>query len=295
MKENPDVTSNSNSPFYSKINWVGMSSVQSQVNFEGKLLPALSDIFVSLDKPEAKGIHMSRLYKIFIDKFEANKLSYKLFDATSKELIESQLGLSNSSKVEVSYQIPVKRKALLSDNYGTRLYKVKNIFENQSGATELKTELVITYSSTCPCSAALAQKLIYDHFQKYVHLSKEQLLEKLIDKKDGLIATPHSQRSEAKVTLVLKNDFEFVNIQSFIDGLEGCLKTPVQTSVKREDEQEFAKLNGTNTMFCEDASRILKEFLEKDKAIKGYSIRVDHFESLHAHNATAIISGGSLS
>ena len=30
------------------------------------------------------------------------------------------------------------------------------------------------------------------------------------------------------------------------------LKTPVQAAVKREDEQEFARLNGQNLMFCED-------------------------------------------
>ena len=36
-----------------------------------------------------------------------------------------------------------------------------------------------------------------------------------------------------------------------IDRIEDALKTPVQTAVKREDEQAFALLNGENLMFCE--------------------------------------------
>ena len=40
-----------------------------------------------------------------------------------------------------------------------------------------------------------------------------------------------------------------------IDLAEGALKTPVQSAVKREDEQAFARLNGRNLMFCEDAAR----------------------------------------
>ena len=37
--------------------------------------------------------------------------------------------------------------------------------------------------------------------------------------------------------------------------MEAALGTPVQTAVKREDEQAFARLNGRNLMFCEDAPR----------------------------------------
>jgi GTP cyclohydrolase I len=43
-----------------------------------------------------------------------------------------------------------------------------------------------------------------------------------------------------------------------IDLVENTLKTPVQAAVKREDEREFARLNGANLMFCEDAGRRLK-------------------------------------
>ena len=59
------------------------------------------------------------------------------------------------------------------------------------------------------------------------------------------------------------NIHEF-DVVTLINTLEDELKTPVQAAVKREDEQEFARLNGQNLMFCEDAARKIKALLEHD-------------------------------
>ena len=55
----------------------------------------------------------------------------------------------------------------------------------------------------------------------------------------------------------------FCRSSPWIDRIESSLKTPVQAAVKREDEQEFARLNGQNLMFCEDAARRLQHELDK--------------------------------
>ena len=83
-------------------------------------------------------------------------------------------------------------------------------------------------------------------------------------------------------------EFDVVNL---IDTLENELKTPVQAAVKREDEQEFARLNGQNLMFCEDAARKIKSRLE-DAQYTDYWLRINHYESLHAHDAVAIAVKG---
>jgi GTP cyclohydrolase IB len=74
--------------------------------------------------------------------------------------------------------------------------------------------------------------------------------------------------------------------------VEGTLKTPVQTAVKREDEQEFARLNGQNLMFIEDAGRKLKYALESDARLTDFWVRLEHHESLHAHDAVGVITKG---
>ena len=76
------------------------------------------------------------------------------------------------------------------------------------------------------------------------------------------------------------------------DEIENSLKTPVQATVKREDEQAFALLNGSNLMFCEDAGRRIQTALNHDERILDYWARCTHYESLHPHNAVSVVTKG---
>jgi GTP cyclohydrolase I len=75
-------------------------------------------------------------------------------------------------------------------------------------------------------------------------------------------------------------------------SVESAIQTAVQTVVKREDEQQFAKINGENLMFCEDAARRIRETIDKLDYAADYRIRVEHLESLHPHDAVAIVTKG---
>ena len=107
------------------------------------------------------------------------------------------------------------------------------------------------------------------------------------------MATPHGQRSHANITLVPSNlkskSFDFV---ALIDAAEEAIKTPVQTAVKRIDEQEFARRNGENLMFAEDAARNLAKALDSNELVQDFKLEVIHYESLHNHDAYASASKG---
>jgi GTP cyclohydrolase I len=90
----------------------------------------------------------------------------------------------------------------------------------------------------------------------------------------------------------LDGDRKDFPIDDLINQVEDALKTPVQAAVKREDEQEFARLNGQNLMFCEDAARRVKNALDMESDYTDYWVRVDHVESLHPHNAVSIVTKG---
>jgi hypothetical protein len=81
-------------------------------------------------------------------------------------------------------------------------------------------------------------------------------------------------------------------IVELIDELESALKTPVQATVKREDEQAFTRLNGSNLMFCEDAGRRIQTALNGDERILDFWARCTHYESLHPHNAVSVVTKG---
>jgi GTP cyclohydrolase I len=164
------------------------------------------------------------------------------------------------------------------------------------------TSIRITYSSTCPCSAALSRQLIQEEFLKTFGDKAPSVTDiyNWLGKEESQVATPHSQRSYADVDFLhtgesklsgtarkRKSSSESLNLDEMIDGLEKAISTPVQAAVKREDEQEFARLNGRNFMFSEDAARRLKFFCESLEYLSDFSIKVQHLESLHAHNAVA--------
>ena len=60
------------------------------------------------------------------------------------------------------------------------------------------------------------------------------------------------------------------------------------STVNRNDEQEFARLNAGNLMFCDGAARRVKKSLEKMPYVEDYWFKIEHQESLHAHNAVVI-------
>ena len=80
----------------------------------------------------------------------------------------------------------------------------------------------------------------------------------------GLAATPHAQRSRAGISVRLRPAFDRLPLAELVDAIEDSLGTPVQTAVKREDEQAFAALNAANLMFCEDAARRVAAALQAD-------------------------------
>ncbi|MDD2059617.1 GTP cyclohydrolase FolE2 [Pseudomonas sp. GD03860] len=270
------------------LEWVGMCNIALPVRWAGNTLRASVDAGVSLDDGASRGIHMSRLY-LALNVFGAEPLSAHLLRKVLETFLESHRGLSGSAFLKLRFEILLERPALVSPLVGWKAYPV--VLEahliNEVFHVELKVELA--YSSTCPCSAALARQLIQQQFQidfGKSELSHETVLSWLGSTK-GIVATPHSQRSVAKLQTRLKPEVGELLIIELIDQAEAALGTAVQTAVKRSDEQAFALANGQNLMFCEDAARRLHFALQSLEWLTGFKLRVEHAESLHAHDAVA--------
>jgi GTP cyclohydrolase I len=285
-----------------RLDRVGMSNIECPIliKFDNRppcMASARADAFVSLDEPQ-KGIHMSRLFIALTEVLEAEPISPATLANIASSFLKSHEGISHSAHVKVNFEMMLKRPALLSDNEGWRSYPISLWATATKNGVQTGVELTIRYSSTCPCSAALARQLIQNKFAEdfapAYDLTREAVLEWL-GKEDSIAGTPHGQRSEGKVTAILAampGDLSFV--VSMIERLESALKTPVQSAVKREDEQEFARLNASNLMFAEDAVRRLSAALNGDTLFKGIACEVAHLESLHPHDAVAKVATGEL-
>lgn len=297
VKIMPDVVESKNTEINRVIDWVGMSQVEASIKTEQGLTPCEVDVFVDLSDPKAKGIHMSRLYLAVSEDLKSQKLSKDLIYDLLVKLISEQQGKSLQAKIKIKFNLSMMRKALVSQTFGERHYPI----ELEAVATkvgddyhfELEASFKALYSSTCPCSAALSRQLIQENWKKFSDQKDSVSAEEVsawLNKETSMVATPHAQRSEAHLKLRPK-EFDEALIRGWIEVLERqVLKTPVQTAVKREDEQEFARLNGTNLMFCEDAARRVASWLDNNKEILAYWAKMEHRESLHSHNAVSEIS-----
>jgi GTP cyclohydrolase I len=181
------------------------------------------------------------------------------------------------------------RKALLSQEQGWRSYPLTYEVSSEKGQREWNLTVRVLYSSTCPCSAGLSRQALQDEFRKVFNEPSVHVEEVLnwLSKPTAIVAVPHSQRSEAVVKFTIDPTESMPSALSLIDEIETALGTPVQAAVKREDEQEFARRNAQNLMFCEDAARKLKAALLKREDVADFQIEVRHFESLHPHDVVA--------
>ncbi len=291
----PDIAEQQNSADNPPLDWVGMEAIAVPLKVqdgEGRAVAvtAQADCFVNLSEAGTKGIHMSRLYLLLKESLANKKLEASAIKSLLKAMIVSQRGISQQAKLKLSFSFPIEKPALLSNEKGYQSYEVAiSATYPETSEITFELELTIPYSSTCPCSAALSQQLLAKTVEETFAgetINKESLLEWLQSER-GSVATPHSQRSYAYVSLSFQPEY-LPNIADLIMDLEGTMGTPVQTAVKREDEQAFAKLNAENLMFCEDAARKLKASLEAMNTVTDYSFKIEHQESLHAHNAVVI-------
>jgi GTP cyclohydrolase IB len=222
---------------------------------------------VSLDAGK-KGINMSRIMRSFYAHAE------KTF---SFEVIEQALDSyktdleSFDARIQMRIRFPMKVRALRSGLEGFQYYDIALELVEQDGVRKKIVHLDYVYSSTCPCSLELSE-----HARQF----------------RGQLATPHSQRSVARLSVeVLAGDVLW--FEDLIDMARAAVPTETQVMVKREDEQAFAELNAANPIFVEDAARLFCEQLRADARIGDFRVIASHQESLHSHDAVSLLTEGA--
>ena len=217
---------------------------------------------------DAKGINMSRIMRVFYEFKE------RIFDVnTLADVLDAyQVRLdSASANLNLKFSYPIVKSSLRSGLEGYQYYDAG--YEGRIGADGVYRKFVhfdFIYSSACPCSSELSE-----------HARETR----------DIYAIPHSQRSKARVSVELEPD-ALLYIEDMQVLCEAALQTETQVMVKREDEQAFAEMNGAHVKFVEDAARLVFEQLNADTRIRDFQVALNHLESLHSHDAVAVICKG---
>jgi GTP cyclohydrolase I len=290
----PDIAAEEKAKIGGQLQWVGMSDIEMPLQLAADVSTPASvaqvRAEVSLDDEVTKGIHMSRLYLACDEVFSQQTIDYDVLTELTGAFLQSHKKLSQNALIEVESEALLRRPALVSDHSGWRSYPIKlSVVQCRQTGISKYLSFQVTYSSTCPCSAALARQLIQQNFRQQFDQDTVSAAEvfQWLGSEQGINATPHSQRSSAVIKVRLDDGQTSVPLEKMINLVENTLQTAVQSAVKREDEQAFALRNGQNLMFCEDAARRIKQALSKEPLVRQFHLRVTHHESLHPHDATA--------
>jgi GTP cyclohydrolase IB len=267
---------------------VGISRFRLPLAFKHKDGPTMNhdceaSMYVNLAAGKT-GINMSRLCSILQEEGSQHHVCAKFFKKVlsryRSELKDFELEPKlDHAFLKLAFAYPVKQISLKSPNWGWQYYQTKiEARENAEGQVRVFMTLEYEYSSTCPCSLSMAKQYEADFAAG------------LTTEGNG-IAVAHGQRSRATCKVEITEGANFM-IEDLIDLMRIAIPTETQSLVKRVDEQAFAILNGENPMFVEHASKRLYKILNAEPRISDWIVTLEHFESLHSHNAVAVINKG---
>jgi GTP cyclohydrolase I len=254
------------------IQHVGISNFRLPIRFltrEGGDLTLETSVTgtVSLEA-EKKGINMSRIIRSYY-KHAERTFSFDVIEAALDDYI-SDLD-SFDARIQMRFSFPMKVPSLRSGLEGYQYYDIALELVERAGVRSKIMHLDYVYSSTCPCSLELSE---------HARATRQQL------------ATPHSQRSVARISVEVLPNQNCLWFEDLIDLCRSAVATETQVMVKREDEQAFAELNAANPIFVEDAARLFCEALQGEGRIGDFRVVASHQESLHSHDAVSVLTEG---
>ena len=217
-----------------------------------------------------KGINMSRIMRSFY-KHAEKTFSFEVIEAALDDYLTDLDSMD--ARIQMRFSFPVRVESLRSGLSGYQYYDIALELVQSEGQRHKILHLDYVYSSTCPCSLELSE-----------HARQSR----------GQLATPHSQRSVARISVAIEPGSDCLWFEDIIDHCRSAVSTETQVMVKREDEQAFAELNAANPIFVEDAARLFCEALQSEPRISDFRVVASHQESLHSHDAISILTQGPL-
>jgi GTP cyclohydrolase I len=226
---------------------------------------------VSLDANHA-GINMSRIIRTFYkskdDVFDINKLEEVLRNY-QKDLKTFDAHILMNFKYRIWQDALRSVKDDGTPEGGWQYYNITfDCNLDVTGEFKKVMHMDYIYSSACPCSTALSEHAALNR---------------------GVYGIPHSQRSIARISVEFDN---LIWIEDLLQMCNDALTTETLVFCKRQDEQAFAEKNGAQPKFVEDAIRYMAERLNAESDVLDYKIICSHRESLHSHEAVAVITKG---
>jgi GTP cyclohydrolase I len=207
---------------------------------------------------EQKGAHMSRLIA-WLESLDVRGVS--LSAASLGAEIAAMLSLleADAGRIEVSFPFFVRKSAPVSGLQSLMEYDGHWLAERAGGHTRVVMQAVVPVKSLCPCSKEVSDN------------------------------GAHNQRSHISMRVELRDPASDIDWTELVRFAEDNASSELWGLLKRPDEKWVTERAYANPKFVEDLIRDVAGALEADPRIGSYRVEVVNHESIHAHDAYAVI------
>ena len=220
----------------------------------GELRSTVAKFEMTVELPaHLKGTHMSR----FVDAL--HRFSEPLCSGSVMRLTEDLAKRLQSEHAQVGCEFTIFREK------EAPVSKMKSMLDYELGmecrysveeGSEIFLSLQVPVATLCPCSKAISER------------------------------GAHNQRGIVTISVEAGENLSF---EELIDLAEASASCELYAGLKRSDEKAVTERAYDQPVFVEDLVRNVAAGLKGHPAVKWYRVEAENFESIHNHNAYAMI------
>lgn len=220
----------------------------------GEVQRTVATVALAVDLPHHyKGTHMSR----FVETLNAQgtSLDVRSMAGLPREL----LARLDARRAHVELQFPFFRakKAPVTGKVGLVDYEVRfEVEAEKDGGVDFVVTVIVPVATLCPCSKAISER------------------------------GAHNQRGVVTYSVRFQ---EPVWIEDLITLVERSASCELYSLLKRPDEKEVTERAYDNPVFVEDLVRNIAARSNAHDNITWYRVEAENYESIHNHNAYAVV------
>lgn len=216
----------------------------------------IANVTLTVDLPHHfKGTHMSR----FIEAL--NEHGPVLHVDNIKTILNRLLEKFQSQQAHVEFEFPffLEKNAPVTGAIGLMDYTIRFSASLSKGDFDFIVTVIVPVTTVCPCSKAISQY------------------------------GAHGQRGQVTYSIRFHKP---IWIEDMILLVESCASSELYSLLKRPDEKAVTERAYENPVFVEDLVRNIALRSNREPNITWYRVEAENFESIHNHNAYALIEKG---
>jgi len=238
------------------IDRVGVKALRYPIQIRDKdhaIQSTVATVQLTVDLPHHfKGTHMSRFIEVLVSHGPVVHVDNirTILDQLTKRLE------SDCAHLEFDFPFFLEKKAPMTGAAGLVDYEAKFLATLERGKMDFVVQVLVPVTPLCPCSKAIS--------------------------KSGA----HNQRGHVTLAVRWRKPMW---IEDMIRLVEDSASSELYSLLKRPDEKSVTERAYANPVFVEDLVRNVAVRCEADPNITWYRIEAENFESIHNHNAYALI------